>query len=94
MNTNAELKTDIAIVGAGPVGLAMACMLARGGLEVILVDAGPEPLPLQALENRAVFAVDRQQHRPPLPAQGEHQRAGDDQRLFCRRLAGRSAWRP
>src|ERR1700735_1017682 len=33
-----EMKTDVLIVGAGPVGMTMACELARYGLSVRIVD--------------------------------------------------------
>ena len=34
---------DVAVVGAGPAGLAAAVTAAEGGLRVALVDAGPQP---------------------------------------------------
>jgi 2-polyprenyl-6-methoxyphenol hydroxylase-like FAD-dependent oxidoreductase len=35
--------TDALIVGAGPTGLTLACLLARSGVAVRLIDANPEP---------------------------------------------------
>ncbi len=37
---SAPIQTDVCILGAGPVGLALACALARQGKGVTLVDAG------------------------------------------------------
>jgi hypothetical protein len=37
---NAPVETDVCILGAGPVGLALACTLASQGKTVSLVDAG------------------------------------------------------
>jgi len=37
------LKTDIAVVGAGPAGLAAACAAAESGLRVIVIDENPWP---------------------------------------------------
>ena len=34
------------VVGAGPVGLTAALLLARRGVEVLLVERHPEPYPL------------------------------------------------
>ncbi|SHI66033.1 NADPH-dependent 2,4-dienoyl-CoA reductase, sulfur reductase [Nocardiopsis flavescens] len=39
----AELSADAAVVGAGPAGLAAALELARGGLDVLLLDEQAEP---------------------------------------------------
>lgn len=39
----AHLHCDVLVVGAGPAGLAAAAEAARGGADVILCDAGPEP---------------------------------------------------
>jgi len=38
-----ELKTDVCVVGAGPVGATLACALAKGGLSVAVVDRSPLP---------------------------------------------------
>jgi 2-octaprenylphenol hydroxylase len=37
-------KSDITIVGGGMIGLASACLLARQGLHITLIDGGPEPV--------------------------------------------------
>ena len=37
-----EQEFDVAIIGAGPIGLAIAIELARAGLDVLLVDRRPE----------------------------------------------------
>ncbi|MEW6255557.1 MAG: FAD-dependent monooxygenase [Pseudomonadota bacterium] len=37
--------TDVLVVGAGPVGLALACELARHGVGVRIIEARTEPLP-------------------------------------------------
>ena len=45
MNAPAELREryDVAIVGAGPAGLAAASLCARAGLETVLLDDQPHP---------------------------------------------------
>lgn len=40
-NAGMPMKTDVIIVGAGPAGLCLACVLAHAGLEVTLVDKQP-----------------------------------------------------
>lgn len=37
------MDSDVTVVGAGPVGLLLACELARGGVRVILIDRLREP---------------------------------------------------
>lgn len=37
-----QLRCDLAVVGAGPAGLAAAAVALLGGLRVVLVDSGPE----------------------------------------------------
>jgi len=44
---------DIVIAGAGPVGLAAACSLARTGLKILLVDAGKDVFTLDGLRGNA-----------------------------------------
>ncbi len=39
----AELRTDLAVIGAGPAGLAAALAACARGVRVALVDAAPEP---------------------------------------------------
>ena len=34
---------DVAIVGAGPAGMAAACVLAKGGLDVVVLDEQHAP---------------------------------------------------
>lgn len=46
-----EIRTDVAIVGAGPSGLVAAIRLAELGIRVAIVDAAPAP----AMESRAVL---------------------------------------
>ena len=41
MPQNPSSKTDILIVGAGPVGLTLACDLARHGINFRIIDKGP-----------------------------------------------------
>jgi len=38
-----ELRVDVCVVGAGPVGATLACALATGGLSVAVVDRSPLP---------------------------------------------------
>ena len=37
-----DIKTQITIVGAGPVGLLLAILLGRRGKDIVLVDKWPE----------------------------------------------------
>lgn len=48
-----DIKTQIVIVGGGPVGLACACALASQGLETVLVDAGDKVPALESLKQSA-----------------------------------------
>ncbi len=41
MNSHSSPDTDVAIVGAGPVGMALACALLRHGLRVRIFDKSP-----------------------------------------------------
>ncbi|KAK4545405.1 hypothetical protein LTR36_002755 [Oleoguttula mirabilis] len=43
MNTNVPSSVDVAIVGAGPAGLTLACALRQSRINVIVLDAAPEP---------------------------------------------------
>ena len=47
MTTSATLptRTGILIIGAGPTGLTVGLELARRGIDFLLVDKHPEPLP-------------------------------------------------
>jgi len=38
-----ELRVNVCVVGAGPVGATLACALATGGLSVAVVDRSPLP---------------------------------------------------
>src|SRR6185369_2907606 len=40
-----ETTTTVLIVGAGPTGLTLACVLARGGVPFRLIEAAPGPQP-------------------------------------------------
>jgi NADPH-dependent 2,4-dienoyl-CoA reductase/sulfur reductase-like enzyme len=42
-DADATLETELAVVGAGPAGLAAATTAARAGLSVVLIDAGGQP---------------------------------------------------
>ncbi len=46
MNADAGLDGDVVIVGAGPVGLSLAILLAQLGRSVIVVERWPAPYPL------------------------------------------------
>lgn len=73
-----QSRVDVAIVGAGPAGLAAASLLAREGLAVVVMDREPEPggLPAQCLH--AGFGLWR--YRRLLPG-----------REFAKRLADEAA---
>jgi flavoprotein hydroxylase len=43
---SAELDADVAIVGAGPVGLTLAILLAQTGRRVVVLERWPSPYPL------------------------------------------------
>ncbi|MES2356664.1 MAG: UbiH/UbiF family hydroxylase [Pseudomonadota bacterium] len=53
MNT----KFDVAIVGGGPVGAALAIAIARGGLQVIVVEGREPTLPDNAQWDARVYAM-------------------------------------
>src|SRR5690625_1075610 len=36
-----DMKADVAVIGAGPIGLSFACALAAHGLSVVLIDKQP-----------------------------------------------------
>jgi D-hydroxyproline dehydrogenase subunit alpha len=38
-----RLQADVAVVGAGPAGIAAACVAAEAGRRVVLIDEGPKP---------------------------------------------------
>ncbi|MFI4950270.1 MAG: FAD-dependent oxidoreductase, partial [Caulobacterales bacterium] len=41
-SSSAAIEADVAIVGAGPVGLALALTLGRAGVRVAVIDSGGE----------------------------------------------------
>ena len=43
LTVNGELRTEVAVVGAGPAGLAAALAAAESGAEVTLIDSAPQP---------------------------------------------------
>jgi D-hydroxyproline dehydrogenase subunit alpha len=38
-----RLQADVAVIGAGPAGIAAACVAAEAGRRVVLIDEGPKP---------------------------------------------------
>ncbi len=50
-------KSDVTIVGGGLIGLATACLLARQGLHITLVDGGPTPVWQSAKISPRVSAI-------------------------------------
>src|SRR4051794_22149819 len=50
--------TDVLIIGAGPVGMALACDLLQQGVAVRLVDHADEPAP-EDPHSRAILLVPR-----------------------------------
>ncbi|NKC29451.1 5-demethoxyubiquinol-8 5-hydroxylase UbiM [Roseomonas sp. BU-1] len=56
------MDTDVAIIGAGPAGLALACALADGGLRVTLLERAPEAaLAAPAFDGREIALTRRSQ---------------------------------
>src|SRR5438046_748695 len=49
-DSSSEHETDVLVIGAGPVGLAMACELLRYGVRCRIIDQAPAP----ALTSRAI----------------------------------------
>ncbi|HJU38354.1 MAG TPA: FAD-dependent oxidoreductase, partial [Tahibacter sp.] len=65
------MRCDVAVIGAGPAGAAVATMLARRGVDVALVDAGDaatrrigENLPPAARPWLAHYGIDTTPHLP------------------------------
>jgi 2-octaprenylphenol hydroxylase len=52
-----RLDCDIAVVGAGPAGQALALALAQDGFDVALLDAGSGPAPAPSAADLRVFAL-------------------------------------
>ena len=52
-------SVEVAVVGAGPVGLALACLLGRSGVDCALVRDGPatESTPAQERDDPRVLAL-------------------------------------
>jgi len=55
----ADFSADVVVVGAGPVGLVLACALADGGLKVLVVDRADVENEGVAVETQRVVAVNR-----------------------------------
>jgi ubiquinone biosynthesis UbiH/UbiF/VisC/COQ6 family hydroxylase len=56
------MDTDVAIVGAGPAGLALACALAGSGLRVTLLERAPEAaIAAPAFDGREIALTHRSQ---------------------------------
>lgn len=54
MNPEVASASDVLVIGAGPVGLAAACMLREAGQAVTVVDAGPAT---RAQQDRRIIAL-------------------------------------
>ncbi|WP_018413086.1 FAD-dependent oxidoreductase [Methyloversatilis thermotolerans] len=54
MNPEVASVSDVLVIGAGPVGLAAACMLREAGQAVTVVDAGPAA---RAQQDRRIIAL-------------------------------------
>lgn len=62
MSTGTNTHTDVIIVGAGPTGLALACQLARWGVDFVIAGAkaghaGPSLITMQLFLTRPANAV-------------------------------------
>ena len=49
-SSSTTIKTDVAVVGAGPIGIVTALELARSGVQVALIESGLE----RTIENKTV----------------------------------------
>ena len=64
MTVSAQQQVDIAIVGAGMVGLALAAALADCDVSILLIDAAEAPAQTEPLTR----AQNREQGRLPPPS--------------------------
>ncbi|GGJ11215.1 5-demethoxyubiquinol-8 5-hydroxylase UbiM [Neoroseomonas lacus] len=56
------MDTDVAIIGAGPAGLALACALAESGLRITLLERAPEAaIAAPAFDGREIALTHRSQ---------------------------------
>ena len=55
-----EMKVEVLVIGAGPLGCTFARKLVAGGKSVFLIDSGPQlsPRPGECLKNAYVFQRD------------------------------------